>query len=592
MSSTTLNAGKHTQDTQLINTVQLWLNSLTNPKGKHTQKGAIIQIENNHPQFTPEADELLEKADELLGLRDDTKLVLKTGSTQITAPAKIKGGRRLQVKQEKASSKINWNEKKAIAIKSCSNILKDLKQKKERAVTCVAQQANSFYRGCTNILRNIKVPKIKPAIKHKVINIEEVKEKHKPKQLIAKACIFLSSMVILQQGAVAVKNYREAKEKEALEAAQTAKPIPTPKIINIMYDIALENCKTKAAIDSYVESKINYNALDFSKRNATLQDKLQYIYQEYNLSAYDFQVLVAVVRQEAGDSYQEAYNVISNLSNRIKSKQWVNNYPNGRNLIAQVKRSGQYGAYIDGNYKQYMSNYKQLNAFDAVVECLITQKTSHKYKSFQAPCDAKQGVQLYPGGNVYYHELTSSDLLSLNVKSFNDYMDEKFYEDLKQQIIDITQKNLKHCLTEDLQALIDPYIEILTQNALTSYKNGMSTEDIANNIANIIQDITRNYLYGRIDTKTHNNIMEEAAKTTLEVTKGMDETMRQSITSLYERNVYNVIEGIKAQQTYKQAKKEMMDSLREYMLENNEATPTSIIYDLDQGQTRTLTLRR
>ena len=93
MSSTTLNAGKHTQDTQLINTVQLWLNSLTNPKGKHTQKGAIIQIENNHPQFTPEADELLEKADELLGLRDDTKLVLKTGSTQITAPAKIKGGR-------------------------------------------------------------------------------------------------------------------------------------------------------------------------------------------------------------------------------------------------------------------------------------------------------------------------------------------------------------------------------------------------------------------------------------------------------------------------------------------------------------------
>lgn len=93
------------------------------------------------------------------------------------------------------------------------------------------------------------------------------------------------------------------------------------------------------------------------------------------LSDSDFDMVCAVVRQEAGASYEGALAVISCMMNRVDQ---------GRgSLVDVVTAPGQFAAYLDGAYVKYLGNTPE-ETKQAVRDCIYSGMRSHDYVNFRS----------------------------------------------------------------------------------------------------------------------------------------------------------------------------------------------------------------
>ena len=144
----------------------------------------------------------------------------------------------------------------------------------------------------------------------------------------------------------------------------------------------------------------------------TNEEKVEDILVKYNLTQYQFNVIVAVVMAEAGpDCYDDAYAVINTIYNRTISKNWAYSIKNGTNLYNQVIRSGQFSVYGSGIYKKYLNNTTYA-AYQAVIDFLDSEIRIHDYLSFKANFVKINGEQLFENGNIYHNLMQEEDLIS------------------------------------------------------------------------------------------------------------------------------------------------------------------------------------
>ncbi len=156
------------------------------------------------------------------------------------------------------------------------------------------------------------------------------------------------------------------------------------------------------------------------KEELTLEEKIQNILIEQNLTKEQFYIICAIVSAEAkGDSYEDAYWVINTMYNRINSKTWVDYVSGvygienaGLNLYYQAVMSGQFVAYEDGRYKEFLGN-EEACGFLATVDFLTTKELAHYYLSFRsAETNLDEYVESVPGGNKYFNAMSADDRLN------------------------------------------------------------------------------------------------------------------------------------------------------------------------------------
>ena len=94
------------------------------------------------------------------------------------------------------------------------------------------------------------------------------------------------------------------------------------------------------------------------------------------LSDADFDLLCAVVRQEAGTDYEGNMAVISCIMNRVDQ---------GRgDVMTVIKAAGQFAAYFDGAYQKYTNGAYPEETRKAVEDCVKGGLRSHNYVNFRS----------------------------------------------------------------------------------------------------------------------------------------------------------------------------------------------------------------
>lgn len=119
-----------------------------------------------------------------------------------------------------------------------------------------------------------------------------------------------------------------------------------------------------------------------------------------------FQVVVAIVRQEGGPSYEGAYAVISSAYNRCRSKKWQRF---GKSIYKQLTAGGQFSWGISkyhDNCKKYL-DMSNVNAqvIQACYDVMYGGKQPmHNFCSFRSTSETKrQGQEIL--GNTYFDPL-------------------------------------------------------------------------------------------------------------------------------------------------------------------------------------------
>ena len=112
------------------------------------------------------------------------------------------------------------------------------------------------------------------------------------------------------------------------------------------------------------EIKLNINMAVYQKMvdlgviipQASIQEKVDWILKNYNLTMSQFKVIIGVVLAEAGpNNYEECYAVINTIFNRSICSRWVNSANQylgegkGTNLYSQVINKNQFSVYFAGN---------------------------------------------------------------------------------------------------------------------------------------------------------------------------------------------------------------------------------------------------
>ncbi len=160
-------------------------------------------------------------------------------------------------------------------------------------------------------------------------------------------------------------------------------------------------------------------ALDEAKEDEIKEEKtyssVDYILDKYNLTSDEFNVLCAVVMGEAKENnYRDAYAVINTIYNRTKSNTWINYVANimgcdGTNLFNQVVCTGQFEAYYNGRYQKFLG-VKDNQAYNAIIDFLVSEELMHEYLSFVAAYGESHGKeQFVSDGNRYYNLLIDED---------------------------------------------------------------------------------------------------------------------------------------------------------------------------------------
>lgn len=94
---------------------------------------------------------------------------------------------------------------------------------------------------------------------------------------------------------------------------------------------------------------------------------------------YKYQVVLATVRHEGGNSYEGALAVMSCVLNRCDSQRWGG----GNDPYGVIIAPGQFESYFAGRYKQFM-NYNVSAEVRRGVEDALNGKRSHNFESFRA----------------------------------------------------------------------------------------------------------------------------------------------------------------------------------------------------------------
>jgi len=117
--------------------------------------------------------------------------------------------------------------------------------------------------------------------------------------------------------------------------------------------------------------------------------------QKHGLSDEQWQILLAVVQQEGGSSYESANAVMSCIMNRVYDQRM------GSDIWSVITRPGQFEAYLAGHYTKHLGNINP-NVEQAVID-VLENGSSHNYLFFHATYldyDASNGMVV--GGNYYY----------------------------------------------------------------------------------------------------------------------------------------------------------------------------------------------
>ena len=179
------------------------------------------------------------------------------------------------------------------------------------------------------------------------------------------------------------------------------------EITSLIGDITKASYEKSMFVSSPLNNKITN---DYSLTNV---EKMQIIFDKFNLSPYQLEVCAAIACAEAngeGTNYEEAVNVICTAYNRTISSAWV--YSFGDNLYDQMTAPNQFVVYQSGTYLDYMGRY-DLPGYQAVIDFLSNscELEGHNYLSFRSNNSGIQGEELVSGGNLYFNELEDEDRL-------------------------------------------------------------------------------------------------------------------------------------------------------------------------------------
>lgn len=226
------------------------------------------------------------------------------------------------------------------------------------------------------------------------------------------------------------------------------------KIVTAMYDVAEEAAFEEEPQINPIENSIMFvnrieekqkeirdleeqlNSLEPEIKEPTREDKINYIMTEFELSWDQFITLVAVVRQEAGPSYEEAYNVISNIFLRTIDSSYAKEKTPAKCFWAQITREGQYVAYYKGHYKKHLATIEDSATMDAVLDFFCTTDEngklipSHNYLNFGAHgTTGVEGAVRLSGANDYYNSQSSRRKLDYNTTTIETYFEEAAKEE-------------------------------------------------------------------------------------------------------------------------------------------------------------------
>ena len=114
-------------------------------------------------------------------------------------------------------------------------------------------------------------------------------------------------------------------------------------------------------------------------------------------SEAELELIWAIVRQEAGDSYDEALAVISSAANRCLSAAWS---AQGGRIYDQLTADGQYCYPIDTHWQKFLNGNVSEQIKKAVNDGL-NGKRNHEHTSFRSYATSG-AVQVTSGGNWYF----------------------------------------------------------------------------------------------------------------------------------------------------------------------------------------------
>jgi len=176
--------------------------------------------------------------------------------------------------------------------------------------------------------------------------------------------------------------------------------------------VAVEST-SKNVLDSVVNPNPNASEL------ITVDERIQYILDRYNLTLEQFNIVKSIVMAEAMyDSYDDGYAVINTMYNRTLSKS-NNNFVNyfygegaGRSLYYQAIAPNQFVVYQNGMYEKNLTK-NDGPVYDAIIDFLTTEKIKHSYLNFlSANTNMTRAYEEFAhGGNKYFEELVESDLI-------------------------------------------------------------------------------------------------------------------------------------------------------------------------------------
>ena len=149
----------------------------------------------------------------------------------------------------------------------------------------------------------------------------------------------------------------------------------------------------------------------------TLEDKIENICSEFNLTEEEFNVVCAIVLAESkANSYDDAYAVINTIYNRTISNRWVTYISSlydvtnaGESLYYQAITPGQFVIYENGRYKEFLG-VREGEGFNAIIDFLTTKKIVHDYLFFRSS-DTEVSVfeQFTESGNKYFDVIEEND---------------------------------------------------------------------------------------------------------------------------------------------------------------------------------------
>ena len=184
-------------------------------------------------------------------------------------------------------------------------------------------------------------------------------------------------------------------------------------ILPLLYLVVIANVVNTLPEKEVIHNTLAINTMDsYTKIDINNDVKREEILNKYNLSAYEFNVVCAIVLAEAEyNSYDDAYAVINTIYNRTKSNRWIKSVDNkfgsgkGKSLYYQAISPRQFTVYEHGSYKKYLNDTTSVG-YNAIIDFLYTEKILHNYLSFRSNSIKVAGsVSFSENGNNYFNEI-------------------------------------------------------------------------------------------------------------------------------------------------------------------------------------------